>query len=165
MVKIKKKIILVLLLVAIMLITTVPTFATKVNEKQWARKLGFGDLIKNIFSRVGKIIKDIIDRLRGGGKEPPLVEEIIGEFNSTALENFGKVSIKSLKGIDEALYYTVIFKYSDGESEDVVGPIGIEESTTEIFYNGEFPVTIEIYGENIDNPIYIFEDIYLELSE
>lgn len=145
--------------------TATPSFATKAYEKQWARGLGIGDIIKGIFSRVGKIIRDIIDRFRGGDKEPPIVQEVKAEFNSTALENFGKVSIKSLEGVDEALYYSVIFKYSDGESEDVVGPVSIEDNTTEIFYNGEFPVTIEVYGENLDSPLYIFENVYLKLSE
>ncbi len=163
--KAKRKIILILLLVGVLMVTAAPSFAAKGYEKQWTRGSTIGDIIKGIFSKVGRIIKDIIKRFKDPGKEPPIVPEVTAEFNRTALDNFGKVSIKSLEDIDDVLYYSITFKYSDGESEDVVGPVSIEESTTEIFYNSESPVTIKVYGENLDTPLHVFEDVYLELSE
>ncbi len=169
----KRKAILSLLLIGIMLATAVPAFAAKGNEKQWARGSSIGDIIRNGFSKVGKFLKDIVKRIKNPGKnpgndpveEPAVGQVVIAEFKGTSLDNFGKVSIKSLEGVEDASYYSVSFKYSDGKSEDVVGPVAIEEDTTEIFYNSESPVTIEVYGENLDTPLHVFEDVYLELSE
>lgn len=76
------------------------------------------------------------------------------------LDNFGEVSIK-ITGIDGAKKFSVAFKYSDGTTEDTVGPVNIGENTTAIFYDGKNPVTITIYGEDGVTPIYVFEDVTL----
>src|SRR5699024_10756177 len=125
------------------------------------------------FSKLGNFLKDIVRRFKNPGKnpdndpveEPAVGQVVIAEFKGTGLDNLGKVSIKSLGGVEDASYYSVSFKYSDGKSEDVVGPVAIEEDTTKIFYNSESPVTIKVYGENLDTPLHVFEDVYLELSE
>lgn len=76
------------------------------------------------------------------------------------LDNFGEVSIK-ITGIDGAKKFSVAFKYSDGTTEDTVGPVNIGENTTAIFYSGEHPVTITIYGED-GTPIHVFENVSLK---
>ncbi|MBE6083673.1 MAG: S-layer homology domain-containing protein [Tissierellaceae bacterium] len=96
----------------------------------------------------------------GGGTTQPEEKTIKAEFHKYVLDNFGEVSIK-ITGIDGAKKFSVAFKYSDGTTEDTVGPVNIGENTTAIFYDGKNPVTITIYGEDGVTPIHVFEDVTL----
>ncbi|MBU5436972.1 S-layer homology domain-containing protein [Tissierella sp. MSJ-40] len=107
----------------------------------------------------------------GGSKEPegpknpegpnkkPSIEAVF--YPSPILNNFGRVSIKTLEEVSNAYKYEVKFKYSNGVDEDVVGPVNIDDKTSEIFYNGSFPVTINIYDNN-GVLVYTFNNIELE---
>lgn len=94
--------------------------------------------------------------------EPPIVPKLTAMFNKSILDNFGRVSIKSIEGIEGATHFSVTFKYSDGIAEDIIGPVSIENETSEIFYNGNYPVNITVYGQDLTTVLYIFENINLQ---
>ena len=104
----------------------------------------------------------------GGGNsdgDVPVVKNISATFHSSPLKNFGKVAITKIEGIDGAETYTVTFKYSDGIAEETVGPVKINEKTSEIYYNGNFSVTIKIYGKDVDRPLHVFENVQLLIAD
>ncbi len=160
--KTKMKIVLILIIIMI----AVPSLAVGENSINniWnnIREGIFRGMLKG-----NELIRKFIEYVKNpeGEEKTPINPDITAEFNKTILDCFGNVSIKYLKDIDNANYFSVIFKYSDGISEDEVGPVGIDEKTTEIFYNEEFPVTIIVYGKDLNVPLKTYENVYLEVSE
>lgn len=99
----------------------------------------------------------------GGEDKPVETPAIEAKFvESPVLKNFGKVSIVSIKGVPNYESFTVTFKYSDGVTEDTIGPALINGGeTTEIYYNGEFPVIIKIYNKD-GQLLYTFNNVILK---
>lgn len=100
----------------------------------------------------------------GGGEEKPVDKPAIeAKFHeSPVLKNFGKVSIVSIKGVQNVDNFTITFKYSDGVEEDTVGPAKVVGGeTTEIYYNGKTPVTINVYDKD-GKLLYTFANVILQ---
>lgn len=99
----------------------------------------------------------------GGEDKPVETPRIEAKFvESPVLKNFGKVSIVSIKGVPNYESFTVTFKYSDGVTEDTIGPALVNGGeTTEIYYNGEFPVIIKIFNKD-GKLLYTFNNVTLK---
>lgn len=97
--------------------------------------------------------------------DPTVEPQVKAIFHRSKLSSFGRVSIEEIKGVEGAYKFSIVFKYSDGETTDTVGPVEIDNGeTTEIFYNGKYPVDIQIYDE-AGKIIYTFKNITLKIKE